>query len=40
MDIAEVLKYPLTPVPVSICHVDGSIKKKNTDSSFNEIVGM
>ena len=27
VDISEVLKYPLTPVPLSICHVDGSMQK-------------
>ena len=25
IDIAEVLKYPLTPVPLSMCHLDGTI---------------
>ena len=25
--MADVLKYPLTPVPLPICHVDGSIRK-------------
>ena len=27
VDMGKVLKYPLTPVPLSICHVDGSIQK-------------
>ena len=27
IDIAEVLKFPLTPVSLSICHVDGSMLK-------------
>ena len=25
MDIREVLAYPLTPLPLSLCHVDGSL---------------
>ncbi|XP_011171576.3 uncharacterized protein LOC105204222 [Solenopsis invicta] len=31
LDIAKVLSFPLTPVPFSLCHVDGSICK--TDKS-------
>ena len=27
IDLAEVLKYPLTPVPLSLCHVDGTMLK-------------
>ena len=27
IDMGEVLKYPLTPVPLSLCHVDGSMQK-------------
>ena len=27
VDIGEVLKHPLTPVPLSLCHVDGSMQK-------------
>ena len=27
IDIAEVLKYPLTPVPLSLSHVDGTMQK-------------
>lgn len=27
IDIAEVLSYPLTPLPLSLCHIDGSIQK-------------
>lgn len=29
LDIDKVLKYPLTPVPLSMCHIDGSICKTN-----------
>ena len=32
IDIAEVLKFPLTPVPLSICHVDGSMLKSPKSS--------
>ena len=31
MDLKEVLKYPLSPVPVSLCHFDGTIR--NTPKS-------
>lgn len=27
IDMGEVLKYPLTPVPLSLCHVDGTMQK-------------
>lgn len=27
LDIHNVLKYPLTPVPMSMCHINGSICK-------------
>lgn len=29
LDIDKVLSYPLTPVPLSMCHIDGSICKTN-----------
>lgn len=29
LDIDKVLRYPLTPVPLSTCHIDGSICKTN-----------
>ena len=25
VDMGEVLKYPLTPIPLSLCHVDGTM---------------
>ena len=31
LDIDKVLSYPLTPVPLALCHLDGSICK--TDKS-------
>lgn len=27
VDMAKILEYPLTPVPLSICHLDGTINK-------------
>ena len=27
IDVGEVLKYPLTPIPLSLCHVDGTLQK-------------
>ena len=27
VDMREVLRYPLTPVPLSLCHIDGSMQK-------------
>ena len=27
VDMAEVFCYPLTPVPLSLCHVDGTMPK-------------
>nr|CAH7766891.1 unnamed protein product [Callosobruchus chinensis] len=29
LDIDKILTYPLTPVPLSMCHIDGSICKTN-----------
>lgn len=29
-DIEKILTYPLTPVPMSMCHLDGSIFKTDT----------
>ncbi|CAG9769915.1 unnamed protein product [Ceutorhynchus assimilis] len=29
IDIAKILSYPLTPVPMSLCHLDGKICKAN-----------
>ena len=32
IDMAEVLKYPLTPVPLSLSHVDGTMQKTSKAS--------
>ena len=39
VDMAEVLSYPLTPVPLSLCHVDDTMlkTKKSTLNSALEI---
>ena len=29
IDMGELLKYPLTPVPLSLCHVDGTMQKNS-----------
>ena len=34
VDMAHVLKYPLTPVPLTISHADGMMQKKKQRSSF------
>jgi hypothetical protein len=33
--MGEVLSYPLTPVPLSLCHVDGSIQKSQKSALLN-----
>ena len=35
IDMGEVLSYPLTPVPLSLCHVDGSIQKSQKSALLN-----
>lgn len=32
VDISKVLSYPLTPVPFSMCHMDGAICKTEKSS--------
>ena len=32
IDIAEILKYPLTPVPLSMCHIDGTMASTQKDA--------
>jgi len=39
IDIGEVLKYPLTPVPLSLCHTDGTMFKTQKPSLMEEIEG-
>lgn len=38
LDIEKVLSYPLTPVPMSMCHVDGSICETEK-SALSKILG-
>ena len=26
IDVKEILRYPLTPVPLSLCHFDGTLR--------------
>ena len=37
VDMAEVLKYPLTPVPLSLSHVDGSMQKTSKASLMKRL---
>ena len=37
VDMGEVLKYPLTPVPLSIAHTDNMMQKKPKVKLLNEI---
>ena len=37
IDMGEVLKYPLTPVPLSLCHVDGTMQKTQKSALMTEI---
>lgn len=37
IDISEVLKYPLSPVPLSICHVDGSMHKSQKSTLMKHL---
>ena len=37
VDMAEILSYPLTPVPLCFSHLDGSMKKTNKAVLFNEL---
>lgn len=35
--MAEVLAYPLTPLPLSLCHVDGTMQKTTMVKLLNEL---
>ncbi|CAG9814704.1 unnamed protein product [Phaedon cochleariae] len=35
VDLAKALSYPLTPLPMSLCHFDGTICKTNKSSLMN-----
>ena len=37
VDMEEVLKYPLTPVPLSLCHIDGSMLKSSKSKLMNRL---
>ena len=37
IDMAEVLKYPLTTVPLCLSHVDGSVNSTNKSNLLNYI---
>ena len=37
VDITEVLRYPLTPLPLSLCHTDGRIQSTPKSTLLNEI---
>ncbi|XP_050505694.1 uncharacterized protein LOC126883969 [Diabrotica virgifera virgifera] len=37
IDLKEALKYPLTPIPFSLCHSDGSICKTQKSVIFEEL---
>ena len=37
IDMGEVLKYPLTPVPLSLCHIDGTMQKTQKSTLMTEI---
>ena len=37
VDMAEVLRYPLTPLPLSLCHTDGRMQSTPKSALLNEI---
>lgn len=37
IDIEKVLSYPLTPVPLSLCHLDGTISKTDKSALLKSI---
>lgn len=40
IDIEKVFKYPLTPVPLALAHVDGSINKTDKAKLLHKLEGM
>ena len=36
-NIEEVLTYPLTPSPLSLCHIDGKMSKKTKSTLMEEL---
>ena len=37
IDMGEMLKFPLTPVPVCLAHIDGSMQKTPKSSLLKEL---
>lgn len=37
IDLATILSFPLTPFPLSLCHIDGSINKTDKSSLFKAL---
>ena len=37
IDVGELFKFPLTPVPLSLCHVDGSMLKTQKSKLMREL---
>ena len=37
IDVGELFKFPLTPVPLSLCHVDGSMLKTQKSKLLREL---
>ena len=37
VDMEAVLKYPLTPVPLSLCHADGTLHKTPRTKLLHEL---
>ena len=37
IDVGELFKFPLTPVPLSLCHVDGSMLKTHKLKLMREL---
>ena len=37
VDMGELLKYPLTPLPLSLSHLDGTMRSTSKSKLFNEI---
>ena len=37
LDLGEVLRFPLTPMPLSLCHVDGSMHKTHKSALLKSL---
>ena len=37
IDMGEVLTYPLTPIPLSLCHIDGKMNKTPKSTLMKEL---